>query len=228
MNKMVHSAGIGQSVSFACAGLAGRRPKSRRGWGFWKRVARGTHEKDCERDNVAGLGLALSCIGARGWRIPGAMRWQEFRGAAASPMTVFFWTASMVLPSLCARNWGCRRRLRPRRVWFLRRGRRDTPRPAMARVAPPRSEGFFGDILGSGKATAPAQRMASYSFDSHGIFSVTLSNGEVWRQVEGDSNFAHWRGPASSYVVIVRSGAFGSSNLQVQGQSTTFKVERAR
>ena len=107
-------------------------------------------------------------------------------------------------------------------------GAAGAPRPAMARVAPPRSEGFFGDILGSGKATAPAQRMASYAFDSHGIFSVTLSNGEVWRQVEGDSNFAHWRAPASNYVVIVRSGAFGSSNLQVQGQSTTFKVERVR
>jgi hypothetical protein len=102
------------------------------------------------------------------------------------------------------------------------------PRPATAHAAPPRSDGFFGDLLGSGKATAPAQRMASYAFDSHGIFSVTLSNGEVWRQVEGDSNFAHWRGPASCYVVIVRSGAFGSSNLQVQGQSTTFKVERMR
>lgn len=101
-------------------------------------------------------------------------------------------------------------------------------RPATARAAPPRSGGFFGDLLGSGKAVAPAQRMASYAFDSHGIFSVTLSNGEVWRQVEGDSNFAHWRGPASNYVVILRSGAFGSSNLQVQGQSATFKVERVR
>ena len=109
-------------------------------------------------------------------------------------------------------------------------GSTSVPRPAMARTAPPpsRSDGFFGDILGSGKAMAPAQRMASYAFDSHGVFSVTLSNGEVWRQVEGDSNFAHWRGPASNYVVIVRSGAFGSSNLQVQGQSTTFKVERVR
>jgi hypothetical protein len=29
-------------------------------------------------------------------------------------------------------------------------------------------------------------------------------------------------------VVIVRNGAFGSSNLQVQGQSTTFKVEQVR
>ncbi|MES2295054.1 MAG: hypothetical protein V4527_17275 [Pseudomonadota bacterium] len=103
------------------------------------------------------------------------------------------------------------------------------PPPAMARVAPPpRDEGFFGGILGSGKAVAPAQRMSSYAFDSHGIFSVTLSNGEVWRQVEGDSNFAQWRAPASSYLVILRSGAFGSSNLQVQGQSTTFKVERVR
>lgn len=103
------------------------------------------------------------------------------------------------------------------------------PSPAMARNAPPpRDEGFFSGILGSGKPAAPAQRMSSYAFDSHGIFSVTLSNGEVWRQVEGDSNFAHWRAPASSYVVILRSGAFGSSNLQVQGQSTTFKVERVR
>jgi hypothetical protein len=107
-------------------------------------------------------------------------------------------------------------------------GAASAPRPAIARAASPHSEGFFGGILGSGKATAPAQRMASYTFDSHGIFSVTLSDGEVWRQVEGDSNFAHWRGPASNYVAIVRSGAFGSSNLQVQGQSTTFKVERVR
>jgi hypothetical protein len=103
------------------------------------------------------------------------------------------------------------------------------PPPAMARAAPPpRNEGFLGGILGSGKAASPARRMSSYAFDSHGIFSVTLSNGEVWRQVEGDSNFAHWRAPAASYVVILRSGAFGSSDLQIQGQSTTFKVERVR
>ena len=103
------------------------------------------------------------------------------------------------------------------------------PPPALARAAAPqRNEGFFSGILGSGEAAAPAQRMSSYAFDTHGIFSVTLSNGEVWRQVEGDSNFAHWRAPASNYVVILRSGAFGSSNLQVQGQATTFKVERVR
>jgi hypothetical protein len=70
--------------------------------------------------------------------------------------------------------------------------------------------------------------MSSYAFDTHGIFSVTLSNGEVWCEAEGDNNLAHWRAPASSYAMILRSGAFGSSILQVQGQSTTFKVERVR
>ena len=101
--------------------------------------------------------------------------------------------------------------------------------PAMARMPPPqRNEGFLSGVLGSGKPIAPAQRMASYAFNNRGIFTVTLADGEIWRQVEGDGTFAHWHGPASAYLVILRNGAFGSSNLQVQGETAIYKVERAR
>ena len=103
------------------------------------------------------------------------------------------------------------------------------PLPPVTRAAPAsRGGGFFSGVLGNGKAEIPPQRMTAYSFDSHGIFTVTLGDGEVWRQVDGDRSFAHWRGPASAYVVTIRNGAFGSSNLQVQGESASFKVNRIR
>ncbi len=94
--------------------------------------------------------------------------------------------------------------------------------------AAPRSRGLLSNWLGGGKVETLALRMSSYTFNSRGFFIVTLSDGEVWRQVEGDDSFAHWRGPASNYFVTVRSGALGSSNLQVQGEAVTFKVEPVR
>ena len=108
------------------------------------------------------------------------------------------------------------------------------PAVASATAPPPpvatskQSGGFFATILGNGKVEIPLMPMASYSFNRGGFFTVTLKDGEVWRQVDGDERFAQWRKPASSYMVIVRSGALGSSNLQVQGEAYFYKVERER
>lgn len=71
-------------------------------------------------------------------------------------------------------------------------------------------------------------RMVSYSFNRFGIFTVTLANGRVWRQLSGDTDFAHWTKPASSYEAHVTRGAFGSSNLKVKGGSEAFKVEQVK
>ena len=70
-------------------------------------------------------------------------------------------------------------------------------------------------------------RMTSYSFNRYGIFTVTLANGQVWRQLSGDTDFAHWTKPAASYTARVTRGALGSLNLKVKGQSNAFKVEQA-
>jgi hypothetical protein len=69
-------------------------------------------------------------------------------------------------------------------------------------------------------------RMNSYSFTPYHIFTVSLANGQTWRQLSGDINNAHWRKPAASYVVTISHGAFRSFNLEVKGIPGIFKVER--
>jgi len=67
-------------------------------------------------------------------------------------------------------------------------------------------------------------RMVSYSFAKSGYFTVTLENGQVWRQVDGDTDFAHWKKPAASYQVRITEGFLGSYNLQVKGLPGLYKV----
>lgn len=69
-------------------------------------------------------------------------------------------------------------------------------------------------------------RMKSYSFNHYGIFTVTLANGQVWRQLSGDTDYAHWKKPAGDYVVNISRGWFGSYNFEVKGNPGLFKVQR--
>lgn len=69
-------------------------------------------------------------------------------------------------------------------------------------------------------------RMTSYKFNALGTFTVTLENGQVWRQVDGDTDHAHWKKPAASYVVSITSGFLKSYNFQVQGLPGLYKVLR--
>jgi hypothetical protein len=70
-------------------------------------------------------------------------------------------------------------------------------------------------------------RMVQYSL-SQATFSVTLDNGQVWRQREGDEHNPIWNKPASSYVVTVSYGAGGTYNLIVAGEREPYKVTRIR
>jgi len=96
--------------------------------------------------------------------------------------------------------------------------------PAPATALPPARTGHGGmfdkqPIKGSG-------RIASYTFDSNGFFTVVLDNGEVWRQIDGDTTMAHWFRKPGFYVATVTAGALGSSNLRVQGEGRSYKVRR--
>lgn len=77
--------------------------------------------------------------------------------------------------------------------------------------------------VNSGDYTA---RMVSYAFNQRGIFAVTLENGEAWEQLSGDGSRAHWKRPASRYVVRITKGFMGSTNLEVKGSPGLFKVRR--
>jgi hypothetical protein len=95
------------------------------------------------------------------------------------------------------------------------------PAPQFGRKPPPRAE--MPDNVDHVTA-----RMQSYVFDKLGWFTVTLDNGQVWKQVQGDTTFArNWKKPAASYQVRVSHGFLGSYNLQVQGLPGLYKVIRA-
>ncbi len=105
--------------------------------------------------------------------------------------------------------------------------------PARPSAPPPTaaeqsSGGFFSSLLGPATVLTPPTPMTSYSFDRDGLFTVTLKNGQVWRQTADGDQMAHWKKPAATYVVTVKSGALGSSNMDVQGESVSYKVKRLR
>src|SRR5882724_1557264 len=52
------------------------------------------------------------------------------------------------------------------------------------------------------KATLDA-RMVAFSFDHNGIYTATLSNGQVWRQLSGDTTQAHWSKPPGAVIYKV-------------------------
>lgn len=88
-----------------------------------------------------------------------------------------------------------------------------------------------GEVAAVPALTPPsrvASRITSYSFDWDGMFTVTLANGQIWRQLQGDTEFAHWKKKPEAYLVTITKGALGSSNMRVQGAPGSFKVERTK
>ena len=79
-----------------------------------------------------------------------------------------------------------------------------------------------------GNAGQVSSPMARYSFAKTGFFTVTLANGQVWRQVDGDTDFAHWKGDASRYQVRITHGFLGSYSMSVKGIPGLFKVLRVQ
>ena len=117
----------------------------------------------------------------------------------------------LALPSCCGPYGNPRLRLRRRWLWCRPPpARRHGLKPPISqsscatappdRTAMPRSQSAIGSSLGGDDDYVPKQRIAAYSFDRAGLFSVTFADGQTWKQVEQDSIYAHWRGPADSYT----------------------------
>jgi hypothetical protein len=82
---------------------------------------------------------------------------------------------------------------------------------------------------------APVQKRAdnwvhltAYSFDRHGMFTVTLPDGTVWQQQADDVNYAHWKDPASHYVVSVGEGMGSHGVLVLENDGNEYQVMRVR
>jgi hypothetical protein len=70
--------------------------------------------------------------------------------------------------------------------------------------------------------------LTAYNFDRHGMFTVTLPDGTVWRQQADDVNYAHWKEPASHYVVSVGEGLAGHGILELRNDGNEYQVQRIR
>lgn len=69
--------------------------------------------------------------------------------------------------------------------------------------------------------------VTAVSYGPTGHFTVTLANGQVWRQIPGDVGVARFKRKGGDVVTISR-GALGSYNLVVEGRKALFKVNRVQ
>ncbi len=84
----------------------------------------------------------------------------------------------------------------------------------------------FGLSDDTSRSKSITGRMASYVFNKKGMFTVALSNGEIWRQLTGDTSFAHWNEQPQKYIIHISRGLLGSYNLEVRNNPGMFKVHR--
>jgi hypothetical protein len=100
--------------------------------------------------------------------------------------------------------------------------------PARVASAPPpqKTDGLFGNLFDNG--SEETLRMASYNFNPRGLFTVTLSNGQVWRQRANDTAFATWGAKPGDYYATVRVQTTGGYSLSVRGDDGLYQVEPVR
>jgi hypothetical protein len=154
-----------------------------------------------------------------------------FRAAAVSRMTATFSIVFMARPNRCVLPSAPQAQIRlvpaltaeplkPQAEPSSSSNRLPTQNSAHQR------KGWLDSILGGGGPSS--LHIASYVFDKSGKFTVTLSNGEIWRQAANDTNYADWREPASDYVVTLINDSSAGAIMDVRGDTGVYIVRRVR
>jgi hypothetical protein len=96
----------------------------------------------------------------------------------------------------------------------------------------PQKPGFFGRMIDKvstphEQKPEPPTHMTSYRFNSAGYFTVSLANGEIWRQSGSQSTLARWHDRPESYTVTIQPGQLGLAMMKV-GNRETYEVERVK
>lgn len=101
--------------------------------------------------------------------------------------------------------------------------------------APTTPEQFGKERTAEAQATREREEIDSISagvtevaFTPVGQFIVFLDNGQVWRQLQGEAERAHFRSNPKNNKVTISRGALGSYNLAINGSDKIFKVTRVK
>ena len=65
------------------------------------------------------------------------------------------------------------------------------------------------------------------AFNASGHFTVFLDNGQIWQQLQGDADRAHFSTHGKDQITIERA-LMGSYELSIDGHSHIFKVKRIK
>ena len=72
-----------------------------------------------------------------------------------------------------------------------------------------------------------AAKVTDYAYNPVGRIVIFLENGQVWQQLEGDTDRVHFKKGEVNTVVISR-GMLGSYNLRVNDTGLAIKVRRLK
>jgi len=177
--------------------------------------AGGTPRDEAVRDEV--MSNAAGCI-----RVTADRAWLDCYYSAATPMRVQLGLAS---PQVLAKP---------------------LPVPQLASAAPPvrpvaptrpagpppmpRSTGLLNGLIDDMKPIVRNMPMQSYDLDKSGAFTVTLTDGQVWKQAAEDEVYhpARWRKQAAEMQVTITPAVMHTFNMKVEGESKSYKVRRIK
>lgn len=97
--------------------------------------------------------------------------------------------------------------------------------PPASDIRPLTKESFLQRLMGEDPISETKVRVASYTFDRRGLFTITLSNGEIWGQLTGDKSRQHWHWSAQDHYVSVQ-GDTSSATMEISDETGIFKVQR--
>ena len=70
--------------------------------------------------------------------------------------------------------------------------------------------------------------VTEYAYNPFGKFIVFLDNGQIWKQLQGDSDRARFKRRATDNTVKISRGFLGSYNLSINGSARIYKVTRVK
>jgi hypothetical protein len=105
------------------------------------------------------------------------------------------------------------------------------PAPAPAGPPPmPRRSSVFAGLFSTPKPVVLNTPMQSLEQDDKGSFTITLVDGQVWKQDVEDEIYhrARWHKPASEMEVTITPDAMRTFIMTVSGEGYMYKVHRIR